>query len=111
MRKSGSRIKTLEFRRVVLGLLRELSAGTCESLPGRVEECMVYEDHLLQIQEYSRKADKQVIPTELLSSQLTASSYGCIALSYTCLFILYCYTIKAKCRKDFAFNKTHFCLV
>lgn len=38
VRKAGSRMKTLVFRRVVLGSLRELSAGPCERLPARVEE-------------------------------------------------------------------------
>lgn len=35
VRKVGSWINTLGFRRVVLGLLRELSAGTCQRLAGR----------------------------------------------------------------------------
>lgn len=69
VRKAGGRMKTLDFRRVVLGLLRELLAGACERLPGSVEESMVFEDNLFQIKERSRKAYDQIIPTELLSSQ------------------------------------------
>lgn len=69
MRKAGVRMKTLDFRRVVLGLLRELLAGACERLPRSVEESMVFEQNLFQIKERSRKAYDQIIPIELLSSQ------------------------------------------
>lgn len=84
VRKAVSRIKTLDFRRVVLGLLRELSVGTFERLPGRAEESMVFEDNLLQIKEGSRKADDQVVLTELLCSQSTPSFFIwlCSPLAY-----------------------------
>lgn len=47
---------------------------------------MVFQDNLLQIKERYRKANDQVVPTELLSTQLTPTSlYGFVASSYTCL--------------------------
>lgn len=51
-----------------------------------LEKSMVFQDNLLQTKERCRKANDQVVPTELLSTQLTRTSlYGFVASSYTCL--------------------------